>query len=307
MLAEDAEHEAGDEEDGAEDRRRARQRVRLAAPGHEADTPPPPPSPPSAPPSERCSRTTATSASTMIRWMTIKRRLVHGISVRSVAQTERPGRPRQGRRPRLARCRGVYTDRTARGKAMRRWRAAAEPASPRRERRGTVRPGRAHAVQARGDRPGNPSAFRLAPPTSAPSTSATAISSAGVGGLHRAAVEDAHARGVLADELRRLGADEPRAPRRRRPASASGRCRWPRPARRRSTRCRRRRALRQRAARAARPTTVERRAGLALGLASRRRRRWRRARPACAASALAFTTASLSPWSARRSEWPTMT
>ena len=41
--------------------------------------------------------------------------------------------------------------------------------------------------------------------------------------------------------------------------------------------------------------------------ASRRRRRWRAGRRATPPSALARTSASVSPWSVRRSEWPTIT
>ena len=79
-------------------------------------------------------------------------------------------------------------------------------------------------------------AFRLAPPTSAPSTLAKPSSSLALRGLDRAAVENAQLRRPPRRRPRRAARGSPRAPRRRPPASASGRCRSPRPAHRRPRR-----------------------------------------------------------------------
>ena len=108
---------------------------------------------------------------------------------------------------------------------------------------------------------------------------------------------DGHGARVAAGWLRGCG--------RCRPGWASGRCRRPRPARRRRSVARRwhRRASSRRAARpapraSARPPTRPR---------SRRCTARRAGPPASAASALALTVASVSPRPWRRSEWPTMT
>ena len=95
------------------------------------------------------------------------------------------------------------------------------------------------------------------------------------------------------------------APRRRRRRSASGRCRSPRPARRRS-----------RPSCAWRPPAPSRRSGVTgcrasrrsrARRASRRCRRSQSGRPATRPRPCIRTMLSVSPWSVRRSEWPTMT
>ena len=87
--------------------------------------------------------------------------------------------------------------------------------------------------------------------------------------------------------------------------TACARCRSPRPARRRRPADRRwrRRAPSRRAGRRRGRGSGRRRARPR----SRRRRRWRGGRPARRRRPCARRVASVSPWSARRSEWPTIT
>ncbi len=133
------------------------------------------------------------------------------------------------------------------------------------------------------------SALRLAPPTSAPLTFGNAHQLARVVGLHRAAIENAHAAGPAPHSASPAPRAGGRAPRPRRPPSASVPCRWPTPAR------RRRRCWRRVAASGSEPASWrhhdgERRARPCARPPSRRCTRWPSAR----------RDARPPPWPARR-------